>query len=290
MRVLVAGATGCVGGGLLPALVAEGHEVHALARRPPAGERAGLRWFRGDVLSAPSLVAPLAGVEAAVYLVHALERPDSYARDPRAADTFARAAARAGVQHILYLGGLRPTGAGSPHLDARAATAAALRQHGVPVTELRAGVIVARRSYVFEVMRALVDRHPVVLLSRGAATRAQPVALRDVVSSLAALLGRPERAGHSYDLGGPEVLSWTEMFRRYARVAGLRRRFVHVPWDTPRLSAAWMALWSGIPARACLRLVEGIGVEALVQDPLPPGLPSPACPYEEAVRLALDSG
>jgi len=294
--VLVTGATGYVGGRLVPRLLATGARVRVLARDP--ARLAGRAWLpsvdvvAGDVLHPETLPAGLAGVDVAYYLVHSMRGgPDFERRDAEAAAAFGRAARAAGVARIVYLGGLGDAATElSHHLRSRQECGAALASAGVPVTEFRAGVIVGSGSVSFEMVRYLTERLPAMVCPRWVSTRAQPIAIRDVLSYLVAALEVPESAGRVVELGGADVLTYGGMMQGYAAVRGLRRWLQTVPVLTPRLSSYWVHLITPIPADIARPLIDGLRNEVIVRDGgvarrLFPGIEPLG--YAEAVRLAL---
>jgi len=296
-RVLVAGATGYVGGRLVPRLLDEGYRVRCLARDPSRLE--GRSWFdrvevvQGDVLQAGGLDAALGGVQAAYFLVHSMMGgADFAARDLKAARTFAEAARRAGVQRIIYLGGLgEPTSDLSHHLRSRQATGEALRTYGPPVTEFRAAVVVGAGSVSFEMIRYLTERLPVMICPRWVYTRTQPIAVRDAIEYLVRALEVPESAGRVIEIGGSDVITYGEMMLGYARVRGLRRALIPVPVLTPHLSSYWVNLVTPIPAAIARPLIDGLRNEVVVRDDSAAELFPDIRPvgYEDAVREALAS-
>ena len=297
MRVLVTGATGYIGGRLVPELLAAGHAVRCVARDPRRldGRFEGAEIVRGDVFDAPSLDAAMDGCEVAYYLVHSMSgrRGDFADRDREAAQTFGEAAARAGVRRIVYLGGLGNAGRAaklSRHLRSRHEVGEHLRASGVPVTEFRAAIIVGSGSVSFEMLRYLTERLPVMVAPRWVRTRCQPVAIRDVLAYLIAALETPESAGRIIEIGGADVLEYREMMLRYAAIRGLVRRIVIVPVLTPRLSSYWIHLVTPIPASIAQPLVDGLFNEVIVDDPSARALFPAIVPmgYDDAVRLALD--
>ena len=295
MNVLVTGATGYIGGRLVPRLLAAGHRLRCLARDP--SRLAGRPWpgvevVAGDALDAATLDRALAGVDAAYYLIHSLAAGERgfEERDRAAARNFGAAAVRAGVRQVLYLGGL---GERQPelsrHLRSRQETGEALRATGAPVTEFRAAVIVGSGSLSFEMIRYLTERVPVMVTPRWVSTRCQPIAVRDVLDYLVAALGRPEAAGRVFEIGGPAVLTYGDMMLGYARIRGLRRWLLPVPVLTPRLSSYWVDLVTPIPRAYARTLVEGLRNEVVVHDDAARALFGvEPTPYLEAVRTALD--
>jgi uncharacterized protein YbjT (DUF2867 family)/uncharacterized protein YndB with AHSA1/START domain len=293
--VLVTGATGYVGGRLVPRLLEAGYRVRALARDPARLE--GRPWSReveivgADVLRPESLPAALAGVGAAYYLIHSMGgRGDFHQRDQRAASSFGEAAAGAGVGQVVYLGALGdPATDLSRHLRSRQETGDALRDGGVPVTELRAGVIIGSGSLSFEMIRYLVERVPVMVCPRWVYTRAQPIAVHDVLSYLVAALETPAARGETVEIGGGDVLSYAEMMLGYARRRGLRRWLLPVPVLTPRLSSLWVHLVTPIPSAIARPLVDGLRNEAVVREDRARRLFTDIVPsgYDEALTRAL---
>lgn len=261
-RVLLTGATGCIGSRLLRVLEEGGCAVRCLARRPDrvAVRRLTTEVFAGDCFDEASLDAAMEGVDQAFYLVHALASGPAFAAlDREAATTFGRAAARAGIRRIIYLGGLGDAGDSlSTHLKSRVETGDALRASGVPVVEFRASIVIGAGSLSFEMIRALVERLPVMLCPQWVDTRTQPIGIDDVLAYLRAALDLPEGREGVFEIGGPEVVSYGEMMREYARLRDLRRVLVRVPVLTPRLSGVWLALVTPAQASVGRALVEGL--------------------------------
>lgn len=268
MKILITGATGYVGGQLLPKLVESGHEVTCMVRdasrlRPSL---AGARVVKADALHPGSLPAALQGIEVAYYLIHSMGGgPAGFEeRDRRAARNFAAAAKQAGVQRIIYLGGLTSqTSPVSLHLQSRQETGAVLREFGPAVTEFRAGIVVGNGSISFEIIRCLTERLPVMICPRWVMTRTQPVAIGDVLDYLVAALGVPESAGEIVEIGGASIETYRSMMLTYARVRGLKRWLLRVPVLTPRLSSYWLNLVTPIPAAITRPLIEGLRTEVV---------------------------
>ncbi len=273
MRILIVGASGYIGSRLVPLLQAQGHalvltsrDVRSLASRFPEA-----RVVPADLLDPATLDPALAGIDIAYYLAHSMgEGERGFAqRDRQAANHFASAAARAGVARIVYLGGLGDDASQlSPHLSSRHETGAELAAHGVPVTEFRAAVIIGSGSASFEILRHLTERLPVMITPRWVSTRCQPIGIRDVLEYLVAALDHPDITG-IVEIGGPDVLSYGQMMRSYARVRGLRRLMIPVPVLTPRLSSYWVNLVSPVPAGIARPLIEGLRSEVVVRSPGP---------------------
>ena len=288
MKVLVAGATGFVGTRLVRALKDAGHEVQALTRRPDEYEGVG-NAVGGDVSDEDALASALVGCAAAYYLVHSLDSADFADKDATGARTFGRAARTAGVQRIIYLGGLGQEGDElSAHLRSRQEVETLLGDAGVPVTTIRAGVIIGNGGLSWELMRELVAHLPIMLTPRWVRTKAQPVAIADVVRYLSAVLDLPETAGQVYEIGGPEILTYENAMHRVARVRHRPLFIVPVPLLTPRLSSRWLALVTSVDLQTATNLIESMSNEVVVRDESLRRLVGlTATPFEEAVRQAL---
>lgn len=290
MTVAVLGASGVVGTALVSAL-AESEEVVAVSRRPDASPVEGVRPVAADVTDAASVRRSLDGVAVAYYLVHSLGTPDYAVVDRRAAETVAREAEHAGVSQLVYLGGLgddRPDL--SPHLRSRLETAVALSSGAVPLTTLRAAVVIGRGSAAFETIVSLVDRLPAMIAPRWVSTPTQPIALEDVVRYLVGVARMPEARGESFDVGGPDVLSYKEMIERIARIRGRRRLILEVPVLSPRLSSYWLHLVTPVRAGVARPLIEGLRNPTVVRDDRVRALlPFPLTSFDDAARAALSS-
>ena len=297
MNCVVLGATGYLGSRLVPELLAAGHTVRAAARAP--GKLADAPWrddaelVTADVTEPSQVAAALAGQDVAYYLVHSLHRGDFVERDRAAAHTVAREARRAGVRRIIYLGGISPTGQRlSPHLASRAEVGSILLGSGVPTVVLRAAVVLGSGSASFEMLRYLTERLPAMVTPRWVGTRVQPIAVRDVLYYLTQAAERvPAAVSRGFDIGGPEVLTYRAMMRRYAAVAGLpRRAVIPVPLLTPWLSAQWVNLVTPVPRSIAVPLISSLVHEVVCHDhdiaayiPDPPG---GLTGFDEAVELA----
>jgi len=265
VKVVVFGATGTIGRPLVERLAGE-HEVTAVSRREQPA-RAGVTWAQADATDADSTARVLDGAEVAYYLVHSLGAGDFEAQDLQAAETTARAAEQAGVRQLVYLGGLGDDSPDlSPHLRSRHETGLRLASASVPVTTLRAAMVVGRGSAAFETIVALVDRLPAMVTPRWVATRTQPIALADVVEYLARVAGLDGARGRELDIGGPEVMTYREMMERIARLRGRRPFIVEVPLLTPYLSSLWLHLVTPVNAEVARPLIEGLRNETVVRD------------------------
>ncbi len=292
--ILLTGATGYVGGRLLPTLLERGHAVRALVRRPERAHLpAGVEVAGGDVIQDRGLDAALDGVDVAYYLVHSMGRGSGTtaqfaASDRRGAANFGRAAQAAGVRRVIYLGGLD---AGredtSEHLQSRHETAEVLREHVDELVYVRAAMILGRGSASFEMLSHLVRRLPAMLTPKWVDTRSQPVAIRDVVATLHTL-AELEHVPREVELGGADVLTYREMMQRFAAVSGRRSpTIVTVPVLSPRLSSYWVSLFTPVESGLVRPLVDGMSAETVVRVPPPPEINPHPLGFDEAVREAL---
>lgn len=295
MHVLVLGATGYVGGRLVPELLAAGHQVRCLARTP--AKLAARAWHaevevvQGDATNPDDVLRACRGVDAAVMLIHAMDgRGDFAQRERRIAEHVRNAAAEADVRRIIYLGGLGDDhDALSTHLASRHEVGRVLASGPVPVTELRAGVVIGSGSASFEMLRSLVEVLPAMVTPRWVDTRTQPIAIRDVLRSIVGVLANDSTAGKIIEIGGPEVLTYRQMLQRYAAIAGLRPRvIIPVPLLTPRLSSLWIGLVTPLPTGLARPLIDSLVNEVVVRDDsFRELLGFEPIGFDEAVRRAL---
>ena len=269
--ILVTGATGYIGGRLVPRLLEEERSVRVLVRNRdrvrsrPWSEQVEVAV--GDVLDPESLAEALAGVDTAYYLVHSMgSGPGFHELDVEAAHTFGQAAAEADVRHVIYLGGLGSGADLSPHLRSRQECGQALRAGGVAVTEFRAAVVVGAGSISFEMVRYLVERLPVMVCPRWLYSRVQPIAVDDLLDYLVAALDTPACRGRTIEVGGKDVTTYEGLMLDYARARGLRRLLLPVPVLTPRLSSYWVHWFTPIPTSITRALVEGLRNDVVVTD------------------------
>lgn len=288
MTVAVLGASGVIGRALVPALAGD-EEVVAVSRHAQQHDDSRVRSKQADVTDPASIRNVLEGVEVLYYLVHSLGAPDFAELDRRGASVVAREAERAGVRQIVYLGGLGDDRRDlSPHLRSRVETATALASGSVPVTTLRAAVVVGQGSAGFETVVALVDRLPAMIAPRWVSTPTQPIALADVVRYLVAVARHPGAIGQSFDVGGPEVLTYRQMIERIARLRGRRPLIVEVPVLSARLSSYWLHLVTPVRASVARPLVEGLRNPTVARDERIRELVEfPLTPFDDAARIAL---
>jgi len=287
--VLVAGGTGFVGRRLVRALDEAGHDVRVMTRNPDGHRGPGVA-VHGDVTDAESLDRALEGCAAAYYLVHSLDSADFEERDAAAARAFGKAAAHAGVEQIVYLGGLGEDGDQlSAHLRSRREVETLLGEAGVPVTVLRAGIVVGHGGISWEITRQLVEHLPAMVTPRWVRTRTQPIAVADVVRYLVGVLHNPDATGRVFEVGGPDVLEYREMMERVAAVAGRRLLIVPVPFLSPGLSSRWLAFVTDVDSQAGRNLIDSMVNEVIVKDhSIRDVVPFELTGYDDAVRHALE--
>jgi uncharacterized protein YbjT (DUF2867 family) len=288
MRIVVAGASGFVGRRLCPALEAAGHGVVAMTRSPQRYQGAGTP-VRADVHDGASLDGALEGVDAAYYLVHSLDDRDFRRKDAEAARTFAFAAGKAGLRRIVYLGGLgNDADELSAHLRSRREVEQLLGEGGVPVTTLRAGIIVGHGGISWEMTRQLVEHLPAMITPRWVRTRTQPISVADVVRHLVGVLEAPVEGSRSFDIGGTEILEYVEMLRRVAAIEGRTMLVVPVPLLSPRLSSYWLSLVTSVDVQTGRSLIDSMTNEVIVRDAsIRELVPFTPMDYDTAVLQAL---
>lgn len=298
-RCLVTGATGYIGGHLVPVLLERGHTVRALARNPDKLAdrpwRDGIEVARGDLGDAESLTAAFEGVDVVYYLVHSMGSSSDFVREEeRSANNVVAAAKQAGVKRFVYLSGLHPAGELSPHLRSRTAVGDILIASGIETVVLQAGIVIGSGSASFEMIRHLTDRLPVMTTPKWVHNKIQPISVDDVLYYLAAAADVSVPSSRTWDIGGPDVMEYGEAMQGYADVAGLRKRVIVVlPMLTPTIASWWVGLVTPIPSGLARPLVESLHCDAVrlehdIDAVIPPP-PGGLTPYRESVRLALDN-
>jgi uncharacterized protein YbjT (DUF2867 family) len=288
-RILVTGATGFIGRRLVPALIEQGHEVRGMTRNPQSYDGPG-EPVAGDVNDRDSLMGPLEGVDVAYYLVHSLDDADFERKDAEAARAFASAAAEQGVRQIVYMGGLGDDGQLSAHLRSRREVETLLAESGIPVTVLRAAIVVGAGGISWEITRQLVKNLPAMVVPKWAATRTQPIAIDDVIRYLVGVCDRQEALGQTYQVGGPDQLTYIDMLRVAAKLdTGRSVPIVQVPVLTPGLSSRWLALVTDVDVTTGRNLIDSMGIEVVVTEQrIRDVVPGEPLTYAEAVQRALD--
>ncbi len=272
-RILLTGATGYVGGRLLRALTQRGYHVRALVRRPEylhSDPSWGVEAVKGDVLKKESLVDAMRGMDAAYYMVHSMGSTQDFVElDRVGAQNFADAARECGVKRIIYLGGLGKGDELSPHLKSRQEVGDLLRTSGIPVIELRASIVIGSGSLSFEMIRALVERLPIMITPRWVGVKAQPIAINDLLEYLVESLEISSGESAVFEIGGEDKVSYGQLMKEYARQRGLHRLMIPVPVLTPRLSSLWLGLVTPLYARTGRKLVESLRHSTIVENPIP---------------------
>jgi uncharacterized protein YbjT (DUF2867 family) len=267
--VLITGSTGFVGSRLVTELLSRGKKLRLLIRKPSTISIQGIDVTEGDLLRPLSLQAAFKGVDTAYYLVHSMSggRAGFERRDREAAVNFRNAAEKAGVRRVIYLGGLGEKGEGlSEHLTSRLEVARILQEGKFSTTFLRAAVIVGAGSASFEMIRALVERLPIMITPKWVSTRCQPIAISNVISYLAECLDSEATTGKTFDIGGPEILTYREMMERFAAVSGRKLFIAPVPFLTPTLSSYWVTLITPVKPSVSMPLIEGLANEVICRD------------------------
>lgn len=290
--ILLTGATGYVGGRLLHALEAAGYRVRCLSRHPEAlSQRVAqtTEVVKGDVLDPESLARAMVGVHTAYYLVHSMASENSFeAEDRLAANAFAVAARDAGVNRIIYLGGLGSGGNLSAHLRSRQEVGRILRESGVPTIEFRAAIVIGSGSASFEMIRALVEKLPVMITPRWVTTGTQPIAIEDVIAYLKKAVDLLIHASRIVEIGGADQVAYLDLMKEYAHQRGLKRWMIPVPVLSPRLSSLWLGLVTPVYARVGRELVDSLRNETIVRDRSADALfPIRPLGYREALKRAL---
>ena len=284
------GAGGFIGRRLVRDLLQRGYQVRCMDRRL-ARHPAGAEQVLADLLQPATLTAALAGVDTAYYLVHSMGqgKGDFADQDRHAARNFVAAAEAAGVKRVIYLGGLGETGDNlSHHLASRLEVARILQAGTFSTTFLRAAVIIGYGGVSYEMVHSLVRRLPVMITPRWVSTRNQPIAVADVIAYLAGCLEEPATAGQTFDIGGPDVLTYKEMMERFARIEGRRIWILPVPVLTPKLSSYWVGLVTPVKSSIAIALIEGLKNEVVCRDNrIRELLPIPLTPFDDAIRTAL---
>jgi uncharacterized protein YbjT (DUF2867 family) len=287
--VLVTGATGFIGRRLVPALVEAGHDVRAMTRRPEAYDGQGTP-VGADVSDPDSLRPALEGVDVAIYLVHSLDDPDFERKDAQAARNFSAAAAAAGVRQIVYMGGLGDDADDlSAHLRSRREVEHLLGEDGVPVTVLRAAIVVGHGGISWEITRQLVKNLPAMVVPKWVGTRTQPIALDDVIRYIVGVSDNEEAFGRVFEIGGTEQLTYLDMMKVAAESMNNRTiPIITVPVLTPRLSSYWLALVTDVDATTGRNLIDSMSHEVVVTDTsIRDVVPGEPLSYRESVRRAL---
>jgi len=295
MNILLTGATGYIGKRLLPALLADGHEVTCIVRDKQRfqHETGGqLKIIEADLLNDDSLTITEPEIDVAFYLIHSMGAAiDKFEElEIRSANNFIQAIKGSGVKQIIYLSGLQNPEAASPHLQSRLKVEQLLMSSGVPCTTLRAGIIVGSGSASFEIIRDLSEKLPVMVTPRWLDTRCQPIAVRDVINCLMATMLNPLAIGKILDIGGPEVLSYKQMLLQYAEVRGLKRYIFVLPLMTPRLSSYWLYFVTSTSYKLAVNLVNSMKVEVVCRENSLESLTGKSSlTYKEAIALAFKS-
>jgi uncharacterized protein YbjT (DUF2867 family) len=290
-KVLVTGATGFIGKRLAKALLDQGIPVRCLTRRTDAVIPLGAEGIIGDLLEISTLDEAFRGIETAFYLVHAMgeSRAGFENRDRKAAENFVAVAEKWGLKQVIYLGGLgEENDPLSGHLASRLEVAKILRRGAFQTTYLRAAVIIGAGGASFEMIRALVERLPIMITPRWVSTRCQPIAVNDVIAYLVGCLKDERTAGKTYEIGGPDVLSYREMMERFAEIEKKFIMIIPVPVLTPKLSSYWVALITPVKPSISMPLIEGLGNEVICRDEeIRKILPISLTSFNEAAKMAL---
>ncbi len=290
-KVLITGATGFIGRRLVTALLAEGYDVRCMSRRPDAELPAGASVAVGDLLKPAGLDAVFRGIDTVFYLVHSMAggRAGFERRDREAAEYFVAAAEKARVRRVIYLGGLGETTSGlSEHLASRLEVAHILMKGAFKTTFLRAPVIIGAGGSSYEMIKAMVEKLPVMITPRWVSTRTQPIAVADVIAYLVGCLREERTAGETLDIGGPEILSYRQMMERFAAIEGKTNIIIPVPLFSLKLSSYWVGLITPVKPSIAMPLIEGVRNEMICSDQrIRELVPIPLTPFDDAIRCAL---
>jgi uncharacterized protein YbjT (DUF2867 family) len=293
-KVLVTGATGFIGKRLIVALLAEGFQVRAVVRSPGMQFQNEVETITGDLLDRLSLDPVLEGIDTAFYLVHSMAggRTGFERRDRQAVENFVSAANSAGLRRAIYLGGLGETGSGlSKHLASRLGVAETLQSGNFMTTVLRAAIIIGSGGASYEIIKALVERLPIMITPKWVSTKCQPIAVRDVINYLTGCLLDERTAGNTFDIGGPEILTYREMMQRFAKIRNKKILIVPVPLLTPKLSSYWVGLVTPAKPSVAIPLIEGLRNEVICRDTrIRELIPFPLTPFDESIRIAMAEG
>lgn len=289
--VLVTGANGFIGRLLTQELLAEDVQLRCLVRKTVTPAASAVEIVQGDLLEPATLPTAMAGVDTAYYLVHAMAggRGGFERRDREAAENFVRAAEKAGVRRVIYLGGLGETGDDlSEHLKSRLEVADILRSGKFSTTFLRAAIIIGAGGASFEMVKALVERLPVMITPRWVTTLCQPIAVEDVISYLVGCLKDERTAGRTFDIGGPDIITYKEMMERFGRIKGRNLYILPVPVLTPRLSSYWVGFITPVAPSVSMPLIEGLKNEVVCREhAIRTLIPLRLTSYEDAVQRSL---
>jgi uncharacterized protein YbjT (DUF2867 family) len=290
-KVLIAGATGFIGKRLVSELLAEGFQVRAMVRNQGNQFPKEVETVRGDLLDRASLDPVLGGIDTAFYLVHSMAggRAGFERRDRKAVENFVAAANEAGLRRAIYLGGLGETGSGlSEHLASRVAVAKILQNGDFSTTVLRAAIIIGAGGASYEIIKALVTRLPIMTTPKWVSTRCQPIAVGDVIRYLIGCLRDERTADDTFDIGGPEILTYREMMQRFAGIIGKKILILPVPLLTPKLSSYWVGLVTPVKPSISMPLIEGLRNEVICRDArIRELLPGSLSSFDESLRIAL---
>ena len=271
MKILILGGTGYVGSNLIPRLISEGRQVRCLVRDPAKLAAGNIEIHQGDASDPKAVESAIKGCDGLVYLIHSMNSRSTRFEDldRRIAENVATAVQSSGIRQVIYLGGLgKKNIAQTPHLRSRHEVAAILRSSGAPVTELRAAAIIGSGSASFEMIRSLVTRLPIMICPKWVNVKTQPIAIRDVLEYITRSLNNPDVLGRTFDIGGPDIVSYRYMMLAVGRHLGLRRLIFPVPVLTPWLSSHWVNLVTSVSAPLARALIESVRSETICENDL----------------------